>query len=695
MTLERDHDRTHAPETAAPADHDLAPGRSNRSNQLASPDRPLVSALILRKARDTNGVADSADQSVATASTSTGHSLPGTLMRKFESSLGADLSSVRVHTGSESQAAAHAVGAKAYTLGNDIHFGSGHYDPTSHAGEHLLAHEVAHTVQQTGSVGRKPMFKLEVSQPGDAHETEADQAADAMVAGVSTTVGSATGLMRDPLPGTIGPFSPNASKHGVVYSVPTNDYKSQAPQSAPPMTSEMPSANIADPGIIPGWTADIPAREGHLGPFAYTEPAQRVVIQGAEHSQEMQDAWEQYKDSLIPAVKSTWDGGAKAKMNTYAQQAHSDPELDKLVADMHDTYRMSNVGQKGQGTVSDQAGKTNIYNNQNAPDIAAQVAAKGDMKGDLQATAQAGTNGTVGGPVGKVVDDLKAERLLTIGSLGRLQGFQGEIEASQHDLAAATASIEIEDLNTKIEDEKKKKEEIENGQRTLKKIDPELARMVAMVQANSDKLKTLGGMLKAAPEAMEGDPGAILEIGKSVLEVAKWSELAQIDSNISAIADQVKTKFKLKNDEKLMAAKGHVAASAKLAQSEAQALLGHLLKEKQLHLKLADAVEANWKGKDQKDGKLAAQALRALPAVRKVIRTLTEIKGSLPQLPDASTRASQGFTLATQGVNAPGAVDLLTTAGWIKGAPAAIDPELKKWTDINAQLESVTGGLGL
>jgi len=185
MTLERDHDRTHAPAAPTTADNDLAPGRSNRSNQLASPERPLVSALILRKKndRDANGVAEAADRSVATASTSTGHTLPGTLMRKFESSLGADLSNVRVHTGSESQTAANSVGAKAYAVGNDIHFGAGHYDPTSHTGQHLIAHEVAHTVQQSGNVGRKPMFKLEVSQPSDGFETEADQAADAMVGG--------------------------------------------------------------------------------------------------------------------------------------------------------------------------------------------------------------------------------------------------------------------------------------------------------------------------------------------------------------------------------------------------------------------------------------------------------------------------------------------------------------------------------
>lgn len=704
---EREHAHaTNNEHDAAPDHDDLAPGRASRAARMNAPTHPIASPLIMRKAaRDDNGVAAGADSAIAAASSSSGSTLPEPVMRKFESSLGTDLSSVRVHTDGASADAAHAVGAKAYTIGQDIHFGAGHYDPTSGAGEHLLAHEVAHTVQQRGGTPTR-QNKLEVSTPADAAESEADRAADAMIAGAPARVGTSVGLMREPdpkvgpfgnpLPPTIGPFAPNQSKHGVAYAVPTTDYKASVAPVAPSLASEMPTATISDPGTIPGWKTVIPAHKGFsFGPFDTEVPAREVVIAGDEHSNEMKDAWFSYKNELLHAVSDTWNSGAKAKMNTYAQQAHGDPELDKLVTDMRDTYKMTNMGQKGKGTVSDQAGQTNVFDGQNAPGIAGKIAAKGDMKQDLAATANLGQNGTVDGPVGKCITDLKAERMLTIGSLGRLDGFQGQIEASKNDLVAAVAQVEIDDLKEKIEDEKKKKEEIENGQRTLKKYAPEIASMVKMVQDNAAKLKTLGGIVKAAPTAMEGDPGAILEIGKGILEVAKWDELARMDSNISAITDQITARYKLKNDAKLQAARGHVMAPAKLAKAEATALLGHLLKEKQLHLALANAVEKNWKGKDPGDGKLAAQALRALPTVRKVIRTLLEIRASLPSLPDAGTRASQGFTLATKGVGAPGAAELLKVAGWIAGAPKAIDPELKKWTDINAQLETITAGLGL
>ncbi len=120
-----------------------------------------------------------------------GASLPGGVRETFESSLGADLGGVRVHTGGESAAAASAVQAQAFTVGNDIHFGAGKYQPDDPFGMHLLAHEVAHTQQQAGGAGADAQYKLEVSQPGDAAEVEADRAADAMVQGAPTSVGGA------------------------------------------------------------------------------------------------------------------------------------------------------------------------------------------------------------------------------------------------------------------------------------------------------------------------------------------------------------------------------------------------------------------------------------------------------------------------------------------------------------------------
>lgn len=139
--------------------------------------------------RDANGVAADAEAAVDRAAGSTGAALPTALQRRFEASLDADLSRVRVHTGAASQQAARAVGAKAYTVGPDIHFADGMYQPDDPFGVHLLAHEVAHTVQQAGGAATR-QHKLEVSTPHDPAEAEADRAADAMIRGEPAQVGT-------------------------------------------------------------------------------------------------------------------------------------------------------------------------------------------------------------------------------------------------------------------------------------------------------------------------------------------------------------------------------------------------------------------------------------------------------------------------------------------------------------------------
>ncbi len=139
-----------------------------------------------------------ADAIVARAAKGSGQSLPGELRSTFEQSLGTDLGGVRVHTGPDAAAAAQALDARAYAVGQDVFMGAGEYDPSTTQGQFLLAHEVAHTVQQRGA-STGPQFKLQVSQPGDAMETAADEAAAAMVSGRSASVGSAAlGIHRTP-----------------------------------------------------------------------------------------------------------------------------------------------------------------------------------------------------------------------------------------------------------------------------------------------------------------------------------------------------------------------------------------------------------------------------------------------------------------------------------------------------------------
>lgn len=164
------------------AEHD--PVASRRASDAAI--RQMLGPRIQRNAA--NAATSPVDAGgVQRAASESGEPLPADVRGRFEASLGADLSGVRVHTGEASASAAEGLNAKAYTTGQDIHFAAGQYDPASKEGQRLLAHEVAHTVQQ-GKAGTSPQAKHEVSGPADSHEQEADEAADAMIAGNPASV---------------------------------------------------------------------------------------------------------------------------------------------------------------------------------------------------------------------------------------------------------------------------------------------------------------------------------------------------------------------------------------------------------------------------------------------------------------------------------------------------------------------------
>jgi hypothetical protein len=62
-----------------------------------------------------------------------------------------DFSQVRLHTDAKAAESARAVNALAYTVGHDVVFGAGTYKPETFPGQRLLAHELAHVVQQGGT----------------------------------------------------------------------------------------------------------------------------------------------------------------------------------------------------------------------------------------------------------------------------------------------------------------------------------------------------------------------------------------------------------------------------------------------------------------------------------------------------------------------------------------------------------------
>ena len=78
-----------------------------------------------------------------------GQPLSASLRGFFEPRFSHDFSRVRLHQGSRASEAAKALGARAYTLGQDVVFGQGEYRPESEQGRRLIAHELVHTLQQS------------------------------------------------------------------------------------------------------------------------------------------------------------------------------------------------------------------------------------------------------------------------------------------------------------------------------------------------------------------------------------------------------------------------------------------------------------------------------------------------------------------------------------------------------------------
>jgi hypothetical protein len=109
----------------------------------------------------------------------TGRPLDHSTRKFMEPRLGQDLGQVRVHTDERAADAASALGARAFTSGSDIAFGTGEYAPHTAAGRRLLSHELTHVMQQRAGVPARDGM----SEAGDSSERHADQVAHAVVEG--------------------------------------------------------------------------------------------------------------------------------------------------------------------------------------------------------------------------------------------------------------------------------------------------------------------------------------------------------------------------------------------------------------------------------------------------------------------------------------------------------------------------------
>jgi hypothetical protein len=134
----------------------------------------------------------------------------------FEERFRQDFTGVRVHTDPAAVRSAVAVNAQAYTVGSHIVFGPGMYAPRSQQGRGLLAHELAHVIQQGSGADTLKPSALDASET-DTHEREAEHARAAIESGADAVdVHLRSGGTLQRLPG-----SP-AGGCGVCYGGPQN-----------------------------------------------------------------------------------------------------------------------------------------------------------------------------------------------------------------------------------------------------------------------------------------------------------------------------------------------------------------------------------------------------------------------------------------------------------------------------------------
>jgi Domain of unknown function (DUF4157) len=116
-----------------------------------------ITPLIQRRSTESGGEshAPSHVESQINSSRGGGSVMDHGTQHFMESRFGTDFSGVRIHTGSQAVQMSKELDAQAFTVGNDVYFNEGKYTPNSDSGRHLLAHELTHTVQQNGGIGRK------------------------------------------------------------------------------------------------------------------------------------------------------------------------------------------------------------------------------------------------------------------------------------------------------------------------------------------------------------------------------------------------------------------------------------------------------------------------------------------------------------------------------------------------------------
>lgn len=191
---------------------------------------PLSAALALFR-KGEPGAGSGPDSSRAIWNLTPGQPLEGSVRGRMEGTFGTSLSDVRTHTDASGGALAREQNAQAVAIGSHVAFAPGRYQPGTTRGDALIAHELAHTLQQRGGVNAA------AGPSTPALERDADRGAAAVLLGIPLRVGSWGGLSLQRCP----------TRRDIPEAVESEDIADVAENSPPPRPADLPEYEAPEP----------------------------------------------------------------------------------------------------------------------------------------------------------------------------------------------------------------------------------------------------------------------------------------------------------------------------------------------------------------------------------------------------------------------------------------------------------------
>jgi hypothetical protein len=218
---------TDAPPESAAASPPAATGSDNES--------------IARKASDGGAAATDGSPQAVQAQLGSGRALDGGVRSRMSAAFGRDFSGVRVHTDANAAQLSRDLNAHAFAVGQHVAFDAGQYMPGTPAGDALIAHELAHTIQQQGAASA-PAARSAGASPARSDDSNLELEADHSAVGAvqsmwAGTKGALAGLGEKVVP---------SLRSGLRLQRCGNDKKPPSKQTGPDTGPPLPDAAVPE-----------------------------------------------------------------------------------------------------------------------------------------------------------------------------------------------------------------------------------------------------------------------------------------------------------------------------------------------------------------------------------------------------------------------------------------------------------------